>query len=81
MLRKFKEQPSIVSPPPKQDDDHPQHHLPAKPFTLSDFLSLTRSRNLNENPEEQRRWEVQMRREERERDLKNIEILLGVHQT
>ena len=81
ILRKFKEKPSIgFSPPPKQDDDPPQHQLPDNPFTLSNFLSLTRSRSQNEGLE-QRRLQEEIRREERERDLKNIKILLGVHQT
>ena len=55
LLRKFKEKPSIgFSPPPKQDDDRPQHQLPDNPFTLSNFLSLTRSRSQNEGLEQRR---------------------------
>ena len=51
----------------------------AKPFTFADFLSLQRS--INQDSEEQRRHEELRRRDERERDMKKFEILLGMHPT
>ena len=64
MLVKCRQQPSVeFSPLPAQDDESSQHHLVSKPFTLNNFLGLTRS--ISKDLEEQRRHEKQIRHEER----------------
>ena len=80
MLVKCKQQPSgEFKPLPEQDDESSQHHLVSKSFSLNNFLGLTRS--ISQDLEEQQRHEEQIRHEDREKDLRNIEIFLRVHQT
>ena len=80
MLPKIKYQASVPSrTSQKQDDDPICLQSGAKPFTFADFLSLQRS--INQDSEEQRIHEEQRRRDERERDMKKFEILLGMHPT
>ena len=80
LLVKCKQQPSVdISPLPEHDEESAQPQLAAKPFTLNDFHSLTRS--LRQDTEEQRRHEEQIRHEERGKDLRSIQILLGLHPT
>ena len=65
LLLKFKQQPSVeFSPMTEHDDESSKHQLAAKPFTLNDFHSLTRS--IRKDTEEQRRHEEQdMKKEKR----------------
>ena len=80
LLVKCKQQPSVdFSPMPEHDDESPQPQLAATPFTLNDFHSLTRS--IRQDTEEQRSHEEQIRHEEREKDLRTIQILVGLHPT
>ena len=80
LLVKCKQQPPVdFSPLPEHDDEYSQSQLAAKSFTLNDFHSLTRS--IRQDTEEQQRHEEQIRHEDREKDLRNIEIFLRVHQT
>ena len=80
LLVKFKQQPLVdFSPLPEPDDKSSQSQLAAKTFTLNDCHSLTRS--IRQDPEEKRRHEEQIRHEEREKDLRTIQILVGLHPT
>ena len=80
LLEKCKQQHSVdFSPLPEHDDESSQHQLADKPFTLNDFHSLTRS--IRQDTEEQRSYEEQIRHEEREKDLRTIQIMLGLHPT
>ena len=80
MLAKIKHQESVPSTSSQKQDDEPIClQSGAKPFTLANFLSLQRL--IDQDSEEQRRHEVQRRREEREKDMKEYEILLGMHPT
>ena len=80
LLVKCKPQPpDDFSPLPEHDDESSKSQLAAKPLTLNDFHSLTRS--TRQVTEEQFRHEEQMRHEEREKDLRTIQILLGLHPT
>ena len=80
MLVKCKQQsPVDFSPLPEHDDEYSQSQLAAKSFTLNDFHSLTRS--IRQDTEEQQRHEEQIRHEEREKDLRTIQILLGLYPT
>ena len=58
-------------------------HQESVPSTTSqkqdDFLSLQRS--IDQDSEKQRGHEEQRRREEREKDMKEFEMLLGMHPT
>ena len=79
-LVKFKQQPSVdFSPLPEHDDESSQHQLAAKTFTLNDFPRLIRS--IRQDTEEQQSHEEQIRNEEREKDLRTIQILVGLHPT
>ena len=80
LLVKCKQQPSAdFSPLPEHDDESAQPQLAAKPFTLNDFHSLTRS--IRQDTEEQQRHEEQIRHEERKKDLRTLQIFLGLHAT
>ena len=79
MLAKIEHQESVPSRTSQKQDEPICLQSSAKPFTLADFLSLQRS--LDQDREEQRRHEEQRRREEREKDMKEFEILLGMHPT
>ena len=80
MLVKCKQQPSVEwSPLSEQDDEYSQHQLAAKPFSLNNFLCLTSS--ISQDLEEQQRHEEQIRHEERGKDLRTIQILLGLYPT
>ena len=79
-LVKFKQQPSVdFSPLPEHDDESSQHQLAAKTFTLNDFPRLIRS--IRQDTEEQQSHEEQIRNEEREKDLRTIQISLRLHPT
>ena len=80
MLAKIEHQESVPSRTSQKQDDEPIClQSGAKPFTLADFLSLQRS--IDQDSKEQRRHEEQRRREEKEKDMKEFEILLGMHPT
>ena len=80
MLAKIEHQKSVPSTTSqKQDDESICLQSGAKPFTLADFISLQRS--IDQDSEQQRRHEEHRRREEREMDMKEFEILLGMHPT
>ena len=55
---------------------HPQPD--AKPFTMNDFLSLSRSMIQDKDSERRRMEEI---KKEREEDLRNLELLLEFHPT
>ena len=69
----FHQEPDLAYNKPNQ---LPTPHPPEKPFTLGDFLSLTRS--MDQERATEREQSEQKRRLEQEGDIKNFRALLGI---